>query len=93
MTIDKQQIAEALAKHNVRTACTLVDLVVLVMDLFDVQSSNVMEALIAETKRRHVTGPKNRQGVREALIQYGKDRLKEARERERRLYHGISGER
>jgi hypothetical protein len=30
--MSKQQIAEALAKHNVRTACTLVDLAVLVME-------------------------------------------------------------
>jgi hypothetical protein len=57
MTIDKQQIAETLAKHNVRTACTLVDLAVLVMDLLDVQSSTVIEAIIDEAKRRHVTGP------------------------------------
>jgi hypothetical protein len=93
MIADKQQIAVALAKHNVRTACTLVDLAVLVIDLLDVQSSTVIEAIIDEAKRRHVTGPKNRQGVREALIQYAEDRLKEARERERRLYHGITAER
>jgi hypothetical protein len=52
MTIDKRQIAEALAKHHVCTACTLVDLSVLVFDLFDVQPPAVMEGIIEETERQ-----------------------------------------
>jgi hypothetical protein len=92
MAVNKQQIAEALAKHNVRTACMLVDLGVMWLNLVDVQSPPVLEALIDEAKRRHVTGPKIRQGARQAMIQYVEDRLEEAKERERRLYHGITGD-
>jgi hypothetical protein len=66
--IQKHQIIEALTKNNVRTACTIMDLLTLVLDLGDVQSPTVLEALIEEGRRRHITGPKNRQGVREALI-------------------------
>jgi hypothetical protein len=44
-----------------------------------------MEPLVEETKRRHVTEPKHRHGVREALLQYAENRLKKARERERQL--------
>jgi hypothetical protein len=61
------------------------DLLTLVLDLGDVQSPTVLEALIEEGRRRHITRPKNRQGVREALIQYAEDRLKEARGRERQF--------
>jgi hypothetical protein len=92
MTIDKRQIAEALAKHHVRTACTLVDLAVLVFDLFDVQPPAVMEAIIEETERRQTTGPPTRRVLRDAVLQYAGERLREARERERQLYHGITGE-
>jgi MoxR-like ATPase len=91
MTIDKRQNAEAFAKHHVRTACTLVDLSVLVFDLFDVQPPAVMEAIIEETERRQTTGPPTRR-VRDALLQYAGERLREAQEFERRLYHGITGE-
>ena len=63
----------------------------MVLDLLDVQPPELIEALIEEGKRRHVTGPPSRQGVREALIEYAEGILKDARERERRLYHGITG--
>jgi hypothetical protein len=61
-------------------------------DLLDVQPPAVLEALIEEVQRRHVTGPRSRQGVREAYIDYAKSIMAEARERERRLYRGIVGE-
>jgi hypothetical protein len=92
MTIDKRQIAEALAKHHVRTACALVDLAVLVFDLFDVQPPAVMEAIIEETERRQTTGPPTRRVLRDAVLQYAGERMREAREREWKLYHGITGE-
>jgi hypothetical protein len=60
-----------------------------VLDLGDVQSPTVLEALIEEGRRRHITRPKNRQGVREALIHYAEDRLKEARGRERQFSEKI----
>jgi hypothetical protein len=72
-----------------RTACTIMDLLTLVLDLGDVQSPTVLEAQIEEGRRRHITGPKNRQGVREALIHYAEDRLKEARGRERQFSEKI----
>jgi hypothetical protein len=46
--VDKSQIETALTKADVRTACTIVDLSALVLDLIDVQSPIVLEALIEE---------------------------------------------
>jgi hypothetical protein len=89
--IDKRLIEAALAEYNVRTACTIVDLGVLMLDLIDVQSPAVLEALVGEARRRHVTGPKKRQEVRETLIRYAEERLREARDREHQLYHGLTG--
>jgi MoxR-like ATPase len=66
--VDKRQIEAALAEYNVRAACTIVDLGVLMLDLIDVQSPAVLEALVEEAQRRHITGPRNRQEVRETLI-------------------------
>jgi hypothetical protein len=88
----KAEIEHALAKLNVRTACTILDLAVQVLDLLDVQPPAVLEALIEETQRRHVTGPRSRQSMREAYIDHAKSIMAEARERERRLYRGVVGE-
>jgi hypothetical protein len=87
----KADIEQAIAKLNVRTACTIVDLTSQVLDLLGVQPPVVLEALIDETKRRHVTGPRSRQGVRQALLEYCEGNLQAARERERQLYHGFTG--
>jgi hypothetical protein len=57
----------------------------LLLDLLDEQSPVVIEALIDETKRRHLTGPKSRQGLREALIEYAEGVLQTARARDGRL--------
>jgi MoxR-like ATPase len=89
--VNKRQIEAALTEYNVRAACTIVDLGVLMLDLIDVQSPAVLEALVEEAQRRHVTGPKNRQEVRETLIRYCEYRLREARDREHQLYHGLTG--
>jgi hypothetical protein len=91
MAIDKQQIEEAFTKHHTRTACLILEQMTLVLDLLDIQPADLLEALIEEGKRRHITGPPSRQGVREALIEYAAGIQKDARERERRLYHGITG--
>jgi hypothetical protein len=76
----KADIEDALRKLHVRTACTLVELTVHVLDLLDVQPPVVLEALIGETKRRHVTEPRSRQGLRQAYIEYCEEILKNARE-------------
>jgi hypothetical protein len=89
--VNKRQIEAALAEYNVRAACTIVDLGVLMLDLIDVQSPPVLEALVEEGRRRHLTGPKNRQEVRATMIRYCEDRPREAREREHQLYHGLTG--
>jgi hypothetical protein len=91
MAIDKQQIEEALAKHHTRTACLIIEQLVLVLDMLEIQPPDLLEALIEEGKRRHVTGPRSRQGVREALIEYAEEIMKAAREREHRLYQAITG--
>jgi hypothetical protein len=89
--VDKREIEAALAEYNVRAACTIVDLGVLMLDLIDVQSPAVLEALVEEAQRRHLTGPKKRQDVRETLVRYCECRLREARDREHQLYHGLTG--
>jgi hypothetical protein len=71
--------------------CTIVDLGVRMLDLIDVQSPAVLEALIEDGKRRHITGLKNRQEVRETMIRYVEERLRDARDREHQLYHGLTG--
>jgi hypothetical protein len=65
-------------------------LAVLVLNLLDVQPPAVLEVLIEEAKLRCTTGPKNRQEVRETLIRYAEDRLREARKSERELYEGLT---
>jgi hypothetical protein len=40
----KQQIKQALARHDIRTACTIADLYALAIDLLDVQPSYVIRA-------------------------------------------------
>ncbi|HKD28304.1 MAG TPA: hypothetical protein VKC66_20675 [Xanthobacteraceae bacterium] len=89
--VEKQHISDALSRHHMRVACLLVETTVLMFDLFDVQSPVVIEALIDEVKRRRRTGPKSREGVREAFIEYAEGVLQTARARERRLYERITG--
>jgi hypothetical protein len=72
------RIAEARRLHFVR-----------MLDLVDEQPSAVLEVLIEYSK----TGNgyrKSRRDIRQVLAQYGEIALHESRNRERRLFHGIT---
>ena len=89
----KLRIEHALSERNSRVACLIVEGLRNTIDLLDEQPPLVLEALIdhAKSLRQPGKAPKHRYGLREALIKYTEDALKEAQGRERRLLEGITG--
>jgi hypothetical protein len=90
----KQQVDAALKEQYIRSAAHIIEIVKRAMDLIDEQSPPVLESLIdyCDDLRRMDAHPKERLAVRAAFAEYCKEALKEAREREDRLYRGITGE-
>jgi Mg-chelatase subunit ChlI len=90
----KQRIDAAMKEEYIRSAAHIIEIVKRAMDLIDEQSPPVLESLIdyCDDLRRMDAHPKERLAVRAAFDAYCKEVLKEAREREDRLYRGITGE-
>jgi len=98
MAKDKLQtqlhIKTALSDRDTRVAILIGESLRLALDLLDEQPPTVIEAIVSLSKERQRTGnfPKHRRELREALIKYAEEVCwKGARDRERRLFHGITG--
>ena len=98
MTKDKSEtqlhIKTVLSDRDTRVAILILESMRLALDLLDEQPATVIEAIVSLAKERQRTGnfPKHRCEVREALIKYAEEVcLKAARDREHRLFHGITG--
>ncbi len=93
---DKLQIQRgiqaALSERENRVACHIVEGMRSLCDLLEEQSPSVIEAWIEHLKemQRPGKGPKHRQALRAALIEWGQHSLREAHARER-LFQGITG--
>jgi hypothetical protein len=88
------RIKAALKERSVRMACLISESIRHALDLLDEQPPDVIEAMLDGAKEAHRIGglPKHRQDLRIAILKYMEDHaLKEARARERRLFHGITG--
>lgn len=88
------QIKSALSDRDTRVAVLIGESLRLALDLLDEQPPTVIEMIVSLAKERQRAGnfPKHRRELREALIKYTEEVcLKEARDRERRLFHGITG--
>jgi hypothetical protein len=91
----RQQIDAALKDQYIRSASHIVEIIKRAMDLTDEQPPPVLEALMdfcGEMRRQdsHYHN-KEREGVRTAFHAYFKEALKEAQEREDKLFHALTG--
>ena len=92
----KLHVSHALRERNTRIGRLIFQSIRTALDLLHEQPPAVIEALIEHTKAVQRTGygvlKGPRHDVRQALIRYAEAVLEEARERERRLLEGITGE-
>jgi hypothetical protein len=91
----QRHIQAALSDRDTRVAILIGASLRLALDLLDEQPPSVIEVIVSLAKERQLTGnfPKHRSELREALIKYAEEAcLKEARARESRLFHGITGQ-
>jgi hypothetical protein len=89
----KLQINAALGQRATRVAVLIVESIHLGMDLIDEQRPAVIEALIEHYEKITRDDKRSsRHAVRQCLMEYSKKVLAEARLREHRLYHGITGD-
>ena len=88
-----RQINEALNEVHVRSACAIFEALRGIFNLIDEQSPAVLRAFVEFGREWHRTGrgPTHRDVVREVVLEYVEQRLAEARERELRLFEGITG--
>jgi hypothetical protein len=98
MAKDKLQtqlhIKSALKDRCVRVACLIAESIRNALDLLDEQPPDVIEAMLESAKEaeRAAGLPKQRTALRAEILKYMDDySLKEARARESRLFHGITG--
>jgi hypothetical protein len=93
----KLRIGYALSDRLAPIACAIVQDITTSTKLIDDLSSAAIEALLDHCRERHrLDQPRTDldrayKDVRAALLKYGEVALREARERERRLLHGITG--
>jgi hypothetical protein len=88
--LTEMQIRHALGESRTRVACLIVESFRTAIDLLDEQSPAVVQALIDYSKsQKNDTEP--RRVLLQALIKYGETALEEAKARERRWLHGITG--
>jgi hypothetical protein len=93
----KLRIGWALSDRLAPVACTIVKNITTSTKMIDDLPSTAIEAMLDYSKEQHRLDrprtPVERayKDVRQALITYGEVALREARERERRLLHGITG--
>jgi hypothetical protein len=87
----KIRIEDALRERDVRIAGMIVESIRHGLDLLDEQSPSMLEAICDYLKDLQKT-EKFRRDIRKALCDYAEEALEESRERERRLYEGITGE-
>jgi hypothetical protein len=88
--LTKLHISHALGDRSARVACLIVEAMKGTLDLLDEQPSAVIEGLIDYAK--NIRPPRGREDFQGAIIKYGEYALEQARERERRLLTGITGE-
>lgn len=92
-TLTKLHISHALGTRSTRIAALIVEMLNLVRELLQEQPSAVVEAIIEHWKARCLD-EKNPQ-LREAqgaTLKYARYLLDEAKRRERKLYHGLTGD-
>jgi hypothetical protein len=87
----KMRIEHALKEQDVRIAGMIVESVRHALDLLDNQPPPMLEAICDYLKDIQKT-ERFRRDIRKALCDYAEQALKESRERDRRLYEGITGE-
>ena len=87
----KMRVEHALRERDARIAGMIVESVRHALDLLDEQSPSMLEAICDYLKDLQRT-ENFRRDIRKALCEYAEDALKQSRERERRLYEGITGE-
>jgi hypothetical protein len=87
----KIRVEDALRERDVRVAGMIVESIRHALDLLDEQPPSMLEAICDYLKDLQKT-EKFRRDIRKALCDYAEEALKESRERERRLYEGITGE-
>jgi hypothetical protein len=86
----KMRIEHALKERDVRIAGMIVESVRHALDLLDHQPPSMLEAICDYLKDLQKT-ERFRHDIRKALCDYAEQALKESRERECRLYEGITG--
>jgi hypothetical protein len=87
----KIRVEDALKERDVRIAGMIVESIRHALDLLDEQPPSMLEPICDYLKDLQKT-EKFRRDIRKALCDYAEEALKESRERERRLYEGITGE-
>jgi hypothetical protein len=88
----KLRIGAALSERATRVAVLIVESVHLGVNLIDEQPTAVVEAVRDHLEQVIRDDPKSpRRELRDAMLGYCRYALEEARKRERRLYHGITG--
>jgi hypothetical protein len=92
---NKMRMQYALKERDARSACHIVEAQRHIFDLIETQSPAVLEALLDYLKsiQRPAPGARPfRMKLKEALLEYVNDALKEQRKLERVLHYGITGE-
>lgn len=91
-TLTRLHISHALGTRSTRIAVLIVEMLRLVRELLQEQPSAVVEALIEhwEPLCREEKNP-SLKDAQIATLKYARHLLDEAKKRERRLYHGLTG--
>jgi hypothetical protein len=91
--LTKLQISHALGRRSTRVAVLIVEGLSNIMDLIEEQPSAVVEALLDYSKEKNRTEKDEPwREMRKHYIGWFEAVLEEAKRRERRLLHGITGE-
>jgi hypothetical protein len=88
--LTEMEIGHALGESRTRVACLIVESIRIALDLLDEQTPTVIQALIDYSKSLK-GDPEPRRVLLQAIIKYGEIALEEAKARERRWLHGITG--
>jgi hypothetical protein len=88
--LTKLHISHALGERSTRVACLIVEAMKGTLDLLDEQPSAVIEGLIDYAE--NIRPVRGREALQVAFVKYAEYALEQARERERRLLTGITGE-
>jgi len=89
----KRDIDQAMRNHEAQVAIRIADTFRSALNMLDEQPAAILEAMIGYVEQLQRAGnvPKHRHKVRAVMIEYIEQRLHEARAREHRLAHAITG--